>query len=85
MKNNLLTLAGTLTPVAVLGKFYAIPAVAQATRAGLVHHQSLISAVPLRRSARSGGGSRELIARYRFAGPRITSARSVRSSTRQFI
>ena len=36
MKNNLLTLAGTLALVAVLGKFYAIPAVAQVTRAALV-------------------------------------------------
>jgi hypothetical protein len=36
MKNKLLTLAGTLAVVAVLGKFYAVPALAQAVRAAVV-------------------------------------------------
>ncbi len=36
MKNKLLTLAGTLAFLAVLGKYYAIPAAAQAIRAALV-------------------------------------------------
>lgn len=35
-RNRLLTLACALTLAAVLGKFYAIPAIAQATRAALV-------------------------------------------------
>lgn len=36
MKNKLLTLAATLAVLVVLGKFYTIPALAQATRAALV-------------------------------------------------
>lgn len=36
MKNKLLTLAGTLALIAVLGKFYAVPAIAQAVGATLV-------------------------------------------------
>jgi len=36
MKNKLLMLAGTLAVVAVLGKFYAVPALAQAVRAAVV-------------------------------------------------
>jgi hypothetical protein len=36
MKNTLLTLAGALALAAILGKFYALPALAQATRAALV-------------------------------------------------
>jgi hypothetical protein len=36
MKSRLLTLAGTLALLLVVGKFYAIPAVAQAVRAALV-------------------------------------------------
>jgi hypothetical protein len=38
MKNRLLTLAGALALVAVLGKFYAVPALAQAVRAALVQN-----------------------------------------------
>ena len=52
MKSNLLTLAGTLALVAVLGKFYAIPAVAQVTRAALVQDRD------------SPGGRRRLRPRY---------------------
>lgn len=36
MKNRLLTFAGALAVAALLGKFYAIPALAQAVRAALV-------------------------------------------------
>lgn len=36
MRNKLLTLAGTLALLAVLGKFYAAPAIAQAVRAALI-------------------------------------------------
>src|SRR5258706_15121720 len=36
MKNRILTLAGILALVAVLGKFYAVPAIAQAVRAAVV-------------------------------------------------
>lgn len=36
MKNKLLTLAGALALLVVLGKFYAAPAIAQAVRAALV-------------------------------------------------
>jgi len=36
MKNRLLTLAGALALAAVLGKFYAVPALAQVARAALV-------------------------------------------------
>lgn len=36
MKNRLLTLAGGVALLAVLGKYYAIPAIAQAVRAALV-------------------------------------------------
>jgi len=36
MKSRLLTLAGALALLAVLGKFYAVPAIAQAARAALV-------------------------------------------------
>ncbi|MBZ5624982.1 MAG: hypothetical protein LAQ69_40715 [Acidobacteriia bacterium] len=36
MKNRLLTFAGGLALLAVLGKFYAVPAIAQAVRAALV-------------------------------------------------
>jgi hypothetical protein len=36
MKSKLLTVAGALALMAVLGKFYAVPAIAQAVRAALV-------------------------------------------------
>jgi hypothetical protein len=36
MKNRLLTLAGALALLAVVGKFYALPAIAQTVRAALV-------------------------------------------------
>ncbi len=36
MKNKLLTLVGVLSLLAVLGRFYAVPALAQAARAALV-------------------------------------------------
>jgi hypothetical protein len=36
MKNRLLSLAGSLALVAVIGKYYAVPAIAQTVRAAVV-------------------------------------------------
>jgi len=57
MKNKSLTLAGVLALVAVIGKFYAIPAIAQATRAALVQDRDSPPREPFSIQANLPGGT----------------------------
>ncbi len=57
MKNKLLTLASVLVLLAVLGKFYAVPAIAQAVRAALIQNTDEPGRIPYEaESACSGVG-----------------------------
>lgn len=55
MKNKLLTLSGAFVLVAVLGKFYAIPAIAQAVRAALIQNTDEPGRIPYQASSACSG------------------------------
>jgi hypothetical protein len=65
VKNKLLTLASALALLAALGKFYAIPAVAQATRAALVQDRDSPPREPFSIQSNLPGGT----ALLNFPGP----------------
>lgn len=48
MKNKLLTFAGALALIAMLGRFYAVPAFAQAIRAAVVKNMDEPGRTPYR-------------------------------------
>jgi hypothetical protein len=56
MKHKLLTFAGALALLAVLGKFYAVPAIAQAVRAAVVKNIDEKGRIPWQASFICGNG-----------------------------
>ena len=57
MKSRLLTFAGSLALAAVLGKFYAAPAIAQAVRAALVQDRDNPARAPFSAVVPASGGT----------------------------
>ena len=57
MKNKLITLAAALVIAAALGKFYALPAIAQTVRAALTQSTDEVGRIPYQASSSCSGDS----------------------------